>query len=64
MSAQRFAIRHTFPDGRTVGDGYVHSGDQRPQPVAPFYADDAEATAHAMREANPGHGFEIVPYPA
>ena len=59
----RYAIRHAFPDGRTVGDGYIHAGDTHPQPIAPFYGADAEATAARMREHNPGHVLDVVPYP-
>ena len=60
-----YGIRHTFPNGGILGDGFVHSGDTYPQPVAPFYGDDeAQDAARAMRAANPGHTFEVVPYPA
>ena len=59
----RYAIRHTFPNGGTVSDGYVHAGDTYPQPVAPFYGPDAEATAARLRAHNPGHRFDVTPYP-
>lgn len=60
-----YAIRHTFPNGDTLGDGFIHSGNVHPQPVAPYDShDEAQATAERMTTHNPGHTFEVVPYPA
>lgn len=60
---KRYAIRHTFPNGGTVGDGLIHAGNTYPQPVATYDAAEAEATAAHMRLVNPGHVFEVVPAP-
>lgn len=61
----KFAIKHTFPGGHVLGDGYVHSGNTFPQPIAPYYAEDeAQQDADTMNRVNPGHTFEVVPYPA
>lgn len=59
---RRFAIRHTFPNGGTVGNGYVNSGTYS-DTIATYSREDAEAAAANMRTVNPGHTFEVVRYP-
>lgn len=55
-----FSIRHTFPNGQTIGDGYIHAGNTNPPPVAVYDEAYANGLADHMREVNPGHTFEVV----
>lgn len=59
---KRYAIRHTFPNGKVLGDGLVKSGTRSDHIVT----DDAghiDDMIGAMVKNNPGHRFEAVEAP-
>lgn len=61
--SNHFAIRHTFPNGGTVSDGYIHSGTFS-QEIKRYYSySEASESAETMRDYNPGHAFVVVPFP-
>lgn len=55
-----YSIRHTFPNGQTLGHGLVTSGNSYPPPIATYDEVEANELAERMRAVNPGHTFEVV----
>lgn len=58
----RYAIRHVFPDGRTL-EGYPYlTVPGRPLLVLTGTLEESERIAERCRANNPGDTFEVVPY--
>lgn len=55
----RYAIRHTFPDGKTIGDGLLNINGV----VTRYTNAEAEDAITRMHAHNPGHTFTIVLHP-
>lgn len=60
-SSAVYAIRHTFPNGETLGDGLL-TVPGRPLLVLTGSYADSERTAQRCAANNPGHSFTVVPY--
>lgn len=58
----RYAIRHTFPNGRTLERYPYLTVPGRPSLVLTGTLEESERTAERCRANNPGHTFEVVPY--
>jgi len=56
---RRFSIRHTFPNGETIGDGLARTGT-RSDTIAEYDRETADDLVRRMRAHAPTHTFELV----
>lgn len=58
----KYAIKMAFPNGGTVGNGYITSGIT-PRTKVYYGRTEAEEDKKLFVSYNPGFTFEIVPFP-
>lgn len=56
----KYAIKMKFPNGGTVGNGYITSGIT---PQVYYGRTEAEEAKKSFENYTPGFTFEIVPFP-